>query len=559
MAHSKRALLVLLGGLIAAGQTAAADGKVPASRRIESLTPSVELDATTLKDWEIRQIIVRVDESVRQMDVRDPPSQPVRELPGLAIPYMLVDELHRLSSSRTLKELKPRLSDWTRRATEMRQQKVSLEILRLPDEQVRLVAKEFHLPLTFDEARSRRYLYEVYKEGLRRFVHEPLLARAREASSLPELASYLNEVGESVGRDSDQKGLRKREIVSKPFRKLAKKVADKEFAKIKRLAEDRRRGPRTFTLYQPLEPLPPGRAVKDMSEGELIRYYAPRILQAEEPAEARTYDADFDRFGHLRLEQKGPSELIVRSDVSVPVLYTYAREALIGAWFYRQISYEFYYPEHPSMFPRDLEAGPLDGRFLTITLDGENRPILYESAMSCGCYHEIYVTRHTEALARSAAGHRPHDGKHYSAGRRRPQDSQLVIKGVVDEGRTATLGLDAGFHLLESFNTGPVPKQKGKLKVKTYELRDGESLELLRYGDRYVSIYRRDGMIKGGERPESNLLWLAYPALHAPGWSRHPWVRRWGFEPESAGSHNPAFLAEATSVPFKRIPGLRRF
>ena len=96
--------------------------------------------------------------------------------------------------------------------------------------------------------------------------------------------------------------------------------------------------------------------------------------------------------------------------------------------------------------------------------------------------------------------------------------------------------------------------------AKTYCRVFATSLEVLPFRDgNDRSVYNKRALLRGGRRPESTVLWLVYPDFFQAGWSRQVGTRRWGFEADKAGLHNPDFYREANSIPFQLIPGFRRF
>ncbi len=275
-----------------------------------------------------------------------------------------------------------------------------------------------------------------------------------------------------------------------------------------------------------------------MSQRELIAFYAPDIVQMQQINQIR-YNPAIDQFGKLKMIRDHSNNRRVFVDVGDPVVYTHTRDIQFGQKLFLQITYEFWYPEHPEMLKGDKEAGKLDGRFLTITLDDERLPVIYETAMNCGCFYEVYATDRIGGKAfqeiSSIALPSKYKGK--------------PIAGILKPGIDKKTGImmNAGFHTVaELFCAENGKRLPGSivrcLETRQYQLETVETLELLPFEGGYASIYHNNGLIMDGGRPESYLLWLSYPENYYAGWNRHQSQRRYGLNPDKEGFHNPFWI-----------------
>ncbi len=129
------------------------------------------------------------------------------------------------------------------------------------------------------------------------------------------------------------------------------------------------------TVYAPVDGESP-----DVRFGELLTRFAPIIVQESTPADA-TYADSVDRIGTVEAVDDDTIEVWTgRASV-----YGYARELCIAGTPHVQLIYTHWYPEHPELEPNDPEAGHIEGVTLRITLDAEQRPLLFETLYNCGC------------------------------------------------------------------------------------------------------------------------------------------------------------------------------
>ncbi len=103
----------------------------------------------------------------------------------------------------------------------------------------------------------------------------------------------------------------------------------------------------------------------------------------------------------------------------------------IGQRQHVQLTYTVWYPRHPRTKRFDIEPGLVDSGVVRITLDEQNRPLLYETVLACGCYHKVFVEKRVEDLSREYFGP-PVGNKQYSVARPIPFQFDFEVAGLVD-------------------------------------------------------------------------------------------------------------------------------
>ncbi len=134
---------------------------------------------------------------------------------------------------------------------------------------------------------------------------------------------------------------------------------------------------------------------------DLLGRFAP-IIAVEWP-EKRAYPEADDRIGSVRLHRAGRA-IAVTIDTTEPRVYGYRWTAKIHGRRYQQLVYVWWFPARPEMVTNDLSAGRIDGGILRLTLDAQQRPIIGDSTLNCGCGHAMFVSKELERAARAEFG-----------------------------------------------------------------------------------------------------------------------------------------------------------
>lgn len=207
-----------------------------------------------------------------------------------------------------------------------------------------------------------------------------------------------------------------------------------------------------------------------------------RLLQTFAPVFEIDVAGNTDRIGYpYWADESTPSV-----DTSRPTVFSYLSRTRFEGAALLQLNYVVWFPARPSDGPLDLLAGRLDGIHWRVTLDGDGRPLLYDSMHSCGCYH-LFIP--SEKLRPRGNG----DG--FEEPLLVPQSLPLAPGRVV-------LRVDNGSHYLQRAYFGT--EDGGK----TYRFEDYDSLRSLAYNEqRRRSLFGPDGLVRGSERAERWLFW----------------------------------------------------
>ncbi|MEQ8819627.1 MAG: hypothetical protein RLY93_05235 [Sumerlaeia bacterium] len=252
------------------------------------------------------------------------------------------------------------------------------------------------------------------------------------------------------------------------------------------------------------------------TEEELLQLYAPLIVQ-EIPGESPPDRRD-DSIGRVGLIPDRSGDPVAEVDESQPTVYGHLTHAYVGGRWLTQLNYSFWYHDHPELKARDPEAGRAEGQLVRITLDATHRPLVSEAVYACGCYHRIYPLDDLEEAAKQAHG--------------TPEQGDFVlarhIKGRIDPAIPETGGrfspaqphpvvwVRSGFHLIAAVRfTESVPAARETLAYDQLPSRD---LELLPWGGETVSVFGKDGLVRGADRPEAALLFPS--GMYHPGTPR---------------------------------------
>lgn len=232
-----------------------------------------------------------------------------------------------------------------------------------------------------------------------------------------------------------------------------------EVAGILRRAED-----------NPLDvPLPPAE-----DRARLFRFFAP-ILEID-------VARDDDRIGR----PYWAGDALPSIDTSRPVVYTYLSHARFEAKTLLQLNYVVWFPARPAKGPLDILAGRIDGINWRVTLDGDGRPLLYDSMHNCGCYHMFIPSGKLRFRGKDGGFEEPI---------LIPQTLPLAPGRVVLRVASRTHYLQRAY-----FDTAGSGER--------YPLADYDTLRSLAFeNQRRRSLFGEDGLVPGTQRPERWLFW----------------------------------------------------
>lgn len=487
----------------------------------------------------IRRFVSLLNSAILSENVKSPETQLVKELPGLAVNYTLIRLLESLLHEKNIITIRNQLEKWMWDAIEFRMNELDGELLRLSDKQVEMLSQYLQFPIDLFMSQKREALFQLYKTQLDnlQLQWKERIDKAVTNDNLNELVSVIIS---SVEKQYDFRHLKTRKVLSYPIRKIARNITHKEIEKVHHAAIEEQESDHTFTIYT-ISEFPVSKPLIAIDRNDLLSFYAPEIVQAQQINQLR-YNPAMDQIGMLKIIRNRNNDVKVFVDVSQPVVYSHIRKVQIGINICTQLTYEFWYQEHPEMFEKDKEAGLLDGRFLTITLDESNQPIIYETAMNCGCFYEIYVTGQISKDAFSQLS----DTTLPTTFRGKP------VSGILPSHGKLCILMNAGFHTVTKLDKTIDSNIVKKSRKQMYNLENAEAVELIHFEDGYTSVYNNNGLIRDGGRPESYLLWMSYPENYYAGWNRHQSQRRYGLDPNTDGFHNPfwiqsVFLEESSS------------
>ena len=308
--------------------------------------------------------------AITSEDVKDPETQLVKNLPGLVVNWTLIKLLEDAKQSTEITEARSRLRMWMQAAIEFRINTLDGELLRLPDQRVsslsrflRLYKKGLSKDISFNEKRVA--LFTLYKK-LMDNLQVKWDNRLSHIITNEDINKLISSIKLSIEKPANLRYFHIRELASLPVQKIARRITDKEIEKVHQAENIEKKTDHNYTVYR-LADSPDNKALSEMSKEELLKHYAPDIIQAQQINQLK-YNPSMDQIGQLKLVRNKKNDARVFVDVSKPTVYTHTRELNFGTKKYKQLSYEFWYPEHPKMFNGDKEVGLLDGRFLTITL-----------------------------------------------------------------------------------------------------------------------------------------------------------------------------------------------
>jgi hypothetical protein len=236
--------------------------------------------------------------------------------------------------------------------------------------------------------------------------------------------------------------------------------------------------PADALLAAPRDALGIPRLSEDLSQ-RLLDRHAPILEIAPEGA--------FDRFGEMRLSAEGAPSV----DAAKPVVYRRIAFARHGKATLVQLVYLYWFAERPKTGPLDLLGGTLDGVMWRVTLDEAGRPLVYDSAHACGCYHLFFPTPWLRLKAS------PEPGTEWAF--------VPALAPQVERGERVVLRIDARTHYLSGVSSTTDFAGVPYMSLPASGLR---SLPLGSPGSAARrSSYGPDGIVPGTERGERYFFW----------------------------------------------------
>lgn len=384
-------------------------------------------------------------------------------------------------------------------------------------------AAELQLKRVPAENLASRYPAEAGEEGT---AHERLLAAYKRASSAKaeaeaqkvqsmkdaaEIDRYRSTLESGIESSIKTKGRSLRQILLLPFSPFVNAWMGFHI-----LSTPHQQGGVEYAevdLYEPPTAAPDTSA---SSDDGLLRRFAPAI--AVEKKENTGYDPKSDRFGNIVMEGPDIPKAQPKVDTDDPVVYGYAETKMIQGAPVKRLVYTLWFPERPNIKGGfDPEVGSTQGAILRITLDAENRPVIYENVSSCGCYYKIFPTERLESKAAERFG-APLEGKKFSVENKVPGKIDANVPLLVPDSAagSVTVFFSAGTH--EIMDIRPALSPARAARKTAYRLLPYEALENLPFNGGTISLFGEDGLVRNAARLESTL--LAASGMYAAGTPR---------------------------------------
>jgi hypothetical protein len=152
----------------------------------------------------------------------------------------------------------------------------------------------------------------------------------------------------------------------------------------------------------------------------------------------------------------------------------------------------------------------MEGWVMRITLNQENRPLLFESVSACGCYYKVFPTARLENLS-SMEHPEKLQGKTFYLENSLPRKIDVLIPELVhfadDPIQKSVLYYSAGKHQLVTIRPGSELSDADKnAATRSYRLEPYETLENLPFGTYRHSLFDENGLVHNAHRPECTLL-----------------------------------------------------
>lgn len=131
----------------------------------------------------------------------------------------------------------------------------------------------------------------------------------------------------------------------------------------------------------------------EQNQNSLVSRFAPAFL-------AYGYEHSQNRIGTPKVNYINNREEEIHMDVEKPAIYWMIRKFTTPKGTYTNLVYRIHFPEVPlKLIPFYLTAGKNPGLLFIITLDQKNRPVLFTTSGTCGCYAVTIPTRHLDKRA----------------------------------------------------------------------------------------------------------------------------------------------------------------
>lgn len=435
---------------------------------------------------------------VRRAGMQNAAFQGIGGRPYLRVDSFVLDQLNQVEAADEVVAARVLLNEFLSDARRLGQYAVNNEIDRLAPRDVQWLWSRFFvgdsIPTAMRQAIRERFFLEAEPQFAK------LSDQVRQAGSLDQLHKLARSIGKRVKpspKDRRGSGVLLA-IIS---------------ASIKEERGHLDRGGLDVDVYEPgveFDCASPVRTGCGTKEDELLAAYAPIIVQERSPT--ATYDPSVDQIGTVRALGR-PGRRRVEIDTRVPSVYAYPQYTWANGQPHLQLTYTYWFPEHPKLKAIDAEAGKLEGVTLRITLDMQNKPAFFETVLNCGCFHRAYPAARVEEAACTQNGS-PIPGKRLCAERVIDGRIDWVMPEVVvvEEASSARpiLFSRAGWHGLAgvSFELREVDR-RSVLDRRSYRLRCYEDLERLPLDGGFVSMFESNGLVRGAKRLEG---WLLAPS-----------------------------------------------
>ncbi len=398
------------------------------------------------------------------------------------------------------------IHDFLKQAAELNSRLVSENVLRIPQEKLEQFLAARHKDM--DLSAGGKTLQERFMKAYRKHADKELSIEFDGLASLKELhqlETYWYNIVNGMEESIMTKGRGARLLATAPLVPFIQ-------GWILYHAMTDNPGPRApdFAASQTYLPPKPQKAVDpaQLQGWALLEHYAPIVVQ--ERVDNPPYSPEADYFGEVYLSGDSLAEATPGVHTDRPTLYAYQVEKEIQGIKTKQLIYTLWYPEHPAMKGFDPEAGPMVGWTLRITLNLDNRPLMYESISNCGCYYKVFPTERMEAWSK-AEHPQIEDGKvlHLEQDLARKIDAIVPELVTVPKGppQRASLFYSAGHHQLITVRLESQLAESGAATTgHRYALLPYKQLENLPFNGYRASLFGEDGLVRKADRPECTLL-----------------------------------------------------
>ena len=140
-----------------------------------------------------------------------------------------------------------------------------------------------------------------------------------------------------------------------------------------------------------------------------------------------------------------------------------------------QLNYVVWFSARPG---DDMYAGALDGLVWRVTLNGEGKPLIYDSIHNCGCYHKFFPAGEIRLREDLPSGSEP-----------------PLVPARQGTSRPLVVRLAAHTHYIQRIHALEGGPEARELRAASYR-------ELRKSG-----LFGKHGLVEGSERPERFVLW----------------------------------------------------